>query len=169
MFAVRLALTLLALFAACCMGLGIAAGLTADVASGVSGRPVIYWVMAAAYLVLGSLFWPQLASWYMPLTLPEWHRSTQAAGRRGLEQQRDGRPVLQMAAEMERGRRLHLAIAILAYGGLWALLSIPIPVALAVAAVGGRGLTLVEAIPSVIAVGLPAVVTGRIITRSRAA
>lgn len=148
---------------------GLAVGLSSNLAAGVEGRPAIYWLIAASFLVISTLFWPVLLSWYVDLALPAWHRKaiTPTGDKGRFEDVRSGRRVLAMARATEPHRRASLAWRALGYGSFYVVLSIPMPLAFGVAAIRPGPLQPEEALPLIAALVGPVIITAMLLTRSK--
>lgn len=161
-------LAVVVLLALLTAGFGLVAGLMTDATAGVQGRPLIYWIFAASFLAVDTLFWPALLSWYVDLDLPPWHRKllVPRLDQGGFEDVRSGRRVLDLARSVEPRQRPGIAGRVLGYGLFYAVLSIPLPLMFGVAAMRLGPLRLEEAVPLILALWVPAMWTATVLVRS---
>lgn len=169
MFPVAASLIFVAALTALGAALGVVLGLYSHITAGVTGRPEIYWLFAAAIAVGATLFWPTLLSWYLHLRLPAWHRralTTTPQDRGKFEDVRASRRVVDMARAADPAHRSAIARAVLGYGIFYVLLAVPLPLMLGVAAARpGSGLRPEEALPLLAGVALPAAVSAVLLGR----
>lgn len=164
---VMLALVLVSLTAVIGVGFGIAAGFATGAMAGVEGRPYVYWLISAAYLVLCTLHWPVLVSWLVDVDLPTWHRRLLTAEGASFERPRSGRPLLEFARSLDPRQRPGLAAGILVRGLIYNAIAIPVPIMFGIAALRTGQLHILEAVPVAVSVWGPAVLTVIILLRSR--
>jgi hypothetical protein len=162
------ALVIVAALAVVGSAFGIAGGLRSDFTAGPEGRPWLLWTIAICSFGVEMIFWPALASWYLTLELPTWHRRwlLTRGGEDHFEDERRGRRVLDWARTLAPGQRSRLARRVLGYGLFYVTLTVPAPILLGVGALRLGSFEPIEAIPLILAVWAPAVWTAVLVTRS---
>ena len=149
------------------MGFGIAGGLRSDFTAGPEGRPWLLWGIAICSFGVEMMFWPALASWYVRLELPAWHRRWLVTrGDEGrYEDERQGRRVVDWARTLAPGQRSRLARRVFGYGLFYVALTVPAPILLGVGALRVDSFEPIEALPLLLAIWTPAVWTAVLVTR----